>query len=110
MIESILTGAVGKNVLITAENWFSAPDGQLYKAVFGKLVGVFTDYELLGVETNNYSTNWYVEVGNMVLAGCQVHYAIVTDTCDCNAPYKREEMVDGELKIINGLPRIWHAK
>lgn len=67
--------------LITTDNWFTAPDGNDYKAVWGE-VEVIGD-EVLGVKTNMRSTNWYVKVGteenHVIVAGCQMHYAVKTD-------------------------------
>lgn len=73
---------IGKKALISCDNWFIAPDGCEYKAVFGTIKSVRTSEETLGVKTNAKSTNWYVEIGNMTVAGCQIHYAICTDTCN----------------------------
>jgi len=70
---------VGKRALITCGNWFYAPDGCTYRSVFGTIHGVHSSEETLGVKTNSKSTNWYVEIGNMTLAGCQIHYAIRCD-------------------------------
>lgn len=72
---------VGDKVLITCDNWFYAPDGQTYRAVFGTLKSIRTAEDTLGVRPNGKSTNWYVEVGNMLIAGCQIHYALKTDQC-----------------------------
>lgn len=69
---------IGDTCLITTDGWFSAPDGNIYRAVFGTIKGITTDKETLGVDTNRHSTNWYVEIGNMTIAGCQIHYAIKT--------------------------------
>lgn len=67
-------------MLITCDNWFVAPDGKMYKAVWGS-VEVKQDNDLLGIKTNARSTNWYAVVGTggkrVVLAGCQIHYACV---------------------------------
>lgn len=71
----------GQKALITTDNWFFAPDGNSYRAVFGTVKAVRTAEESLGVKPNAKSTNWYVEIGNMTIAGCQVHYAIRTDEC-----------------------------
>lgn len=71
--------AIGKKALITTDSWFIAPDGRSYKAVFGMINGIFNAEETLGISTNERSTNWYVSIGNMVIAGCQIHYAIQTD-------------------------------
>lgn len=105
-----LENAIGKNILITTDDWFVAPDGQLYKAVFGKLVGIYNDKETLGIETNTKSTNWYVVVGKMFISGCQIHYVMLTDICNCTAPYIREEFVDGKIKEFPVRSRIWHSK
>ena len=72
---------IGKKALITTDNWFHAPDGNTYRAVHGTVRAVRSDADTLGVKTNARSTNWYVEIGNMTVAGCQIHYAIRTDTC-----------------------------
>ena len=71
-----------KKMLLTTDNWFYAPDGQAYKAVYGTVKRVMNDEETLGIKTNIGSSNWYVEIGNMFIAGCQIHYAIQTDECD----------------------------
>lgn len=71
---------VGENFLISTDNWFFAPDGKQYRAVFGKVHAITQD-TALGIKTNRNSTNWYVNIGNMIVAGCQVHYAIRTDNC-----------------------------
>jgi len=67
--------------LITCDAWFYAPDGVKYRAVWGE-VEILED-SFLGVKTNNHSSNWYAYVGNdkrgMVVAGCQIHYAVKCD-------------------------------
>lgn len=74
--------AVGRKAIITVDNWFYAPDGQQYRAVFGTVKAVLGDQETLGIKTNSRSTNWYIEIGNMTIAGCQVYCAIHSDTCE----------------------------
>lgn len=70
---------IGDKALITTNDWFFAPDGRSYKAVYGTVKAVHTAEETLGVKTNARSTNWYVEIGNMTIAGCQVFYLVKTD-------------------------------
>ena len=72
---------IGSKVLLTVDNWFFAPDGQNYRAVWGTIKGIRQDSEVLGLKTNARSTNWYIEIGNMIVAGCQIHYAV-----ECAAP------------------------
>jgi hypothetical protein len=73
---------VGKKALITTDCWFIAPNGKQYRSVFGTVKAVQSSEETLGVRTNARSTNWYVEIGCMTLAGCQIHYAIRADACN----------------------------
>lgn len=68
--------------LITTDDWFYAPDGRTYKSVFGE-VEVLNDNNTLGIKTNARATNWYAKVGteenHVLIAGCQIHYAVKTD-------------------------------
>lgn len=72
---------VGQKALVTVDNWFYGPDGRQYRAVFGTVKAVLTAEESLGVRPNGRSTNWYLEIGSMILAGCQVHYVLRCDQC-----------------------------
>lgn len=72
----------GKKYLITTDDWFFAPDGMNYKAVWGTVHGVKNTEDVLGIKTNARSTNWYVTIGNMVVAGCQIHYLIKSEKCN----------------------------
>ncbi len=72
---------IGEKYLLTTNEWFFAPDGESYRAVFGTLKGIHSDNETLGIKTNARSANWYVEIGNMMIAGCQIFYGIQTDEC-----------------------------
>jgi hypothetical protein len=72
----------GQKALITTNAWFYGPDGRQYHAVFGTVKAIRADEETLGIKSNRNSTNWYVEIGNMTIAGCQVHYAIRCETCN----------------------------
>ena len=67
------------NYLITTDNWFIAPDGKQYKAVWGN-VEILNSDEALGIKTNARSTNWFVKIGtknnHVLIAGCQIHYSV----------------------------------
>lgn len=67
--------------LINTDNWFTAPDGKNYKAVWGDVE--ILDDSILGLKTNRMSTNWFAKVGSdekhVIIAGCQIHYAIKTN-------------------------------
>ena len=99
----------GGKYLITTDNWFIAPDGDQYRAVFGTVHGISKDEETLGIKTNRSSTNWYLQIGNMVVAGCQIHYCIKTETVNIH-PVMREIEHEGNLKIVrNSATRIYCA-
>lgn len=68
----------GDKCLITTDNYFVAPDGIQYRSVFGTIRSVLDPEKVLGIKTNRNSTNWFVEIGNMIIAGCQIHYMMKT--------------------------------
>lgn len=82
MNETTAFGYIGRNVLVTCSEWFFAPDGQNYKAVFGKLKNVHKDENVMGFPVNRSHANWFMEIGGMCIAGCQVKYIIQTDECN----------------------------
>lgn len=69
------------NYLITTDGWFIAPNGRQYKSAWGK-IEIIKD-SMLGLETNRNSTNWYAKIGGeeryVIVAGCQIHYAVRCD-------------------------------
>lgn len=87
---------VGDKVLVTTEGWFFAPDGEMYRAVFGTVKGIHSSESALGVKTNARSTNWYAEIGNMMIAGCQIYYCVKTDNVSFE-PAIREIDHEGKL-------------
>lgn len=70
---------LGQKYLITTTNWFYGPDGSQYKAVHGTFKGTSNAEQTLGISTNRNSTNWYAQIGAMIIAGCQIHYIIQTN-------------------------------
>lgn len=69
----------GKNVLITTSDWFVAPDGRDYKAVWGKLIKVHDVKESFGISPTRAHANWLIEIGGMMIMGCRVMYVICSD-------------------------------
>lgn len=63
-----------KRYLVNTDNWFFAPDGEQYKCVWGE-VKLLTTKEVLGFDPRR-STNWFLQIGNVFIAGCQVHFVI----------------------------------
>lgn len=72
---------IGDKVLVTTDAWFFGPDGRHYRGAWGTLHGIASDSETLGVKTNARSTNWYARVGGVLIAGCQIHYAVECPQC-----------------------------
>ena len=100
---------IGDKYLVTTNDWFAAPDGDQYRAIYGEIKGVVSDFEMLGIKTNRHSTNWYLKIGNMIVAGCQIYYAIKTDNCS-KAFSTREIEYEGKLNVCSTeMSRIYFA-
>ena len=100
--------AIGQKYLVTCDNWFLAPDGKQYRAAHGTVKGIMSDNETLGIQTNRHSSNWYLEIGNLVIAGCQIHYAIQSDECDFNQ-VTESCVFEGEFKLSKRPSNIYNA-
>jgi len=85
--------------LITTDNWFFGPDGFQYRAVWGE-VNIIED-SFLGIKTNIRSSNWFAKVGteenHVIVAGCQIHYAVKTD--------KEPEQDSTEKNVVDGIAK-----
>lgn len=75
---------INKKVLITTQGWFYGTDGKQYKAVHGTLKGVHESGKTLGFIPNRSHANWYIEIGEMIIMGCQVMYIIQCDSVNTN--------------------------
>lgn len=97
--------------LITTDAWFYAPDGMAYNAVWGN-VEILED-SILGVKTNRNSANWYAKIGSegkhVIVAGCQIHYAIKCDSKP-NTANVDDQYVSTECVNYNRPTRIWIAE
>lgn len=100
----------GERYLITTDGWFFAPDGQSYCAAFGTVRAVRTTEDTFGVKANRGATNWYLEIGGLVIAGCRIHYAVRTDAVDFAARPIREIDHEGQCHVVEGsMTRIYDA-
>ena len=83
--------------LITTDNWFMAPDGKQYNAVWGE-VEIVND-SILGIKTNARSSNWFAKVGgennHVIVAGCQIHYACKSDS--------KPETMSEDITVTDGV-------
>jgi hypothetical protein len=98
--------------LITTDAMFLAPDGQYYQGAWGT-VKVLTD-GVLGVKTNRNATNWFAMVGSadnhIIIAGCQIHYAVKCDKRPPDNPCILEEFYEGENVRRKADSRIYIAE
>jgi len=98
--------------LITTDEWFIAPDGKDYKAVWGN-VEILPD-TMLGIKTNKGSANWYAKIGNennhAIIAGCQIQYAVKCDAKPENKDNEIWSIVDGKIIKSNTPCRIYFAE
>ncbi len=95
--------------LITTDSWFYAPDGEQYRAVFGTVTSIETDENMLGIKTNRGSTNWYIIIGNMVVAGCQIHYCIKTKSASFEPAICEIEHEGKLFSVRKAITRIYNA-
>lgn len=86
--------------LITTDNWFLAPDGKQYKGVWGN-VEIIED-NFLGIKTNARSSNWFAKVGSedkfVIVAGCQIHYAVKCENKPKIGDIQDQITKDGDVK------------
>lgn len=94
--------------LITTNNWFIAPDGKTYRAVWGEVVIV--EDTILGVKTNRNSVNWYAKIGSdekhAIIAGCQINYAIRCEKQPENKCSENYSWNEKEAAIFSELPPV----
>ena len=100
---------IGDKVLITTDGWFFAPDGEQYRAVHGTVKAILNDEEALGIKTNRASTNWFVEIGNALIAGCQIHYAVKSETFNPEPPSAEIDHEGARHVDKCGTSRIYNA-
>ncbi len=113
MNKSLLEQFADNNFLITTDAWFVAPDGKMYRAVWGK-VEVHTDSDTLGIKTNVRSSNWYAVIGKdkkrVIVAGCQIHYACVSMEKPVTEPVSQQYFKDLESKHLDREGMIYLAQ
>ena len=105
---SYVSAMIGKKAIITTDEWFYAPCGGQYRAVFGTVHAIESSEETLGIKTNARSTNWYVRIGRMIVAGCRVHYIVATDECP-PGEIKDVDITNGEVKSITRPTHVYNA-
>lgn len=98
--------------LITTDNWFYAPDGKTYAAVWGE-VEILSD-AVLGIKTNSRATNWYAKVGSeenhVIIAGCQIHYSVRCEKKPDKETIEDYRVVEGKVIDIYRPTNIYIAE
>lgn len=105
-----MTELIGKNVLVTTANWFTAPNGRDYKAAWGELKGIHEAGKALGFIPNRAHANWFLEVGNMVIMGCQVMYVIQSEHLPNFGEAKSYTVHDGKRTDYDRHSHIYNAQ
>jgi hypothetical protein len=88
---------IGKKVLITTDDWFTGPDANEYKAIYGTLKAVHEVGKTLGFIPNRSHANWFLEVGNMTIMGCRVRYVLQVDQAPPSTGSRGWTVQDGKL-------------
>lgn len=104
---------IGQKVLVTTSNWFYAPDGKQYRAVWGTLKGIHEAGKSLGFIPNRAHANWFVEVGDIIIMGCQVMYLIKSEqkpVTDYVKDWTYESTSEAGVKEYARPPVIWIAE
>jgi hypothetical protein len=73
---------IGQKCLITTSNWFYAPDGRIYKAVHGTVKSITDIQKEHGLRMQSGSANWIMEIGEMLIAGCQINYIVKCESAN----------------------------
>lgn len=97
----------GKKYLITTNDWFYTPEGESCKAVWGTCEIIRTE-DAFGFTPARPSTNWFLKVGNMIVAGCQIHYAIQCEKAPENK-FKEVRYQDKDTGVSYSASRIYIA-
>jgi len=100
----------GKKYLVTTDHWFVGPDNEHYRAAWGTCQ-IKTSEEVFGFTPNEPSTNWFIVVGEgegqILIAGCQVHFAIKRE----HKPYwPVGSYTDKETGVKNSINKIYIAE
>lgn len=99
--------------LITCDNWFYAPDGKQYNAVWGN-VKILQDSEVQGIKTNARSANWFACVGteenHVIVAGCQIHYSVRCDKKPHTGAVSEKRLHEGKQITYNREGNIYIAE
>lgn len=99
---------INHKVLVTTQGWFFAPDGLEYRGVYGTLKAVHEAGKELGFIPNRSHANWFIEIGNMIIMGCQVMYIVRADEA-ATGSVKAWDYHDGAIKEYDRPTKIYNS-
>lgn len=100
---------INKKVLVTCQNWFLAPDGKQYLGAWGEIKAIHEAGKTLGFIPNRSHANWFIEIGGMIIMGCQVMYLIACPNEPNFGDVEDSVEKDGEIKNFTRPSRIYKA-
>ncbi len=100
----------GQYYLVTTNDWFAAPDGELYTSAWGKCQ-LFEMKDVFGFIPLRPSTNWYLKIGDgensIIIAGCHIHYAV---QCSVKPNLKTGMYIHEFTKVDTVINRIYFTE
>jgi len=90
--------------LITTDNYFFAPDGKQYRAVWGEVtVGEFkSEFGFENAGTGH--AKWFARIGSdekgLIVAGCQIHYACMCPVKPDISHLPKSEVVQSKKRMF----------
>ena len=100
---------IGARYLITTDDWFYAPDGQSYKAVYGTIKEQrIHGSRCVGFGANPSSAGLYVNIGRMTIFNDSIKYAIRADECS-RLEHSREVDFENTVTLCKVASRIYFA-
>lgn len=102
----------GNRYLVTTDHWFVAPDGEQYRSAWGECY-LKNIQEVFGFNPANPSTNWYLSIGKegkeIIIAGCQIHYAIRSEEKPFNV-FEGRSYSEKDSGLLVTANRIYYAE
>lgn len=102
----------GQKYLVTLDNWFVAPDGQQYRAAWGRCC-LRTTKDVFEFTPSRPSTNWFLIIGSegkeVIVAGCQIHFCVRCEDKPQDQ-YVGQKYIDKDMGIERNASTIYIAE
>lgn len=103
---------INQKVILTTSAWFYAPNGETYNAVWGTLKNIYEAKQVFGFVPNRTHANWFIEIGDMVIAGCQVNYCVLSPQApppNVSSWTERDHELDRRVSYYERPSKIYHT-